>query len=160
MLLNSVVVVFVHRRVSFRTLPLPPSKKNAPTIIYVLSERWTRLSCDTDFSFTIEPTRCAAPRRVGPKADSRSKRTRDDKSSPRARAEGRTSDSLADLVKIRKLLSAHLQSITAFPAAGARPSSSSRIICFSRARRISRFDFVLCVSRAPRVGDVGRRNAS
>lgn len=160
MLLNS-VVVFVHRRVSFRTLPLPPSKKSAPTIIYVLSECWTRLSCDTDFSFTIEPTRCAAPRRVEPKADSRSKRTRDDKSRARALAhEGRTSDSLADPVKIRKLPSAHLQSITALPAAGARPSSS-RIICLSRARRISRFGSRLMrLPRAARVGDGGRRNAS
>lgn len=59
MLLNS-VVVFVLRRGNFRTLPLPKYKKNAPTIIYALSERWTRLSRDTDFSFTIEPTRCAA----------------------------------------------------------------------------------------------------
>lgn len=107
------------RRGSFRTLPLPKYKKNAPTIIYALSERWTRLSRDTDFSFTIEPTRCAAPTCA-------CERTRDDKSSPRARAEGRTSDSLTDLVKIRKLPSAHLQSITAFPAAGARPGRPPR----------------------------------
>jgi len=84
MLLNS-VVVFVHWRSSFRTLPLPKYKKNAPTIIYALSERWTRLSRDTDFSFTIEPMRRAAPHRT----DSRLQRTRDDKSSP-ARSRRRT----------------------------------------------------------------------
>lgn len=81
--------------------------------------------------------RHAGPSRAGPGRDElalalASREARHDKSSRRVQAEGRAGDSLTGLVKIRKLPSAHLQSITGFSRSGC--TSSSRIICLSPAR--------------------------
>lgn len=142
MLLNS-VVVFVHRRAALH-VSSPQVRRTHRQYMYYRSVGHGYHAIPISHSPLSQH---AAPHRAASsRAGSRLQRKTINRA-PRVRVEGRTSDSLTDLVKIRKLPSAHLQSITAFPAAGARPSSS-RIICLSRARRISRFDFVLCASRA------------
>lgn len=103
--------------------------------------------------------RHAGPSGAGPTLGLASREARDDKSSPRSRTEGRAGDSLTGPVKIRKLPSAHLQSITGFPRSGC--ASSSRIICLSR-DRAKDFSLSLGLTRlsAPRVSGGGTRNAS
>lgn len=111
------------------------------------------------------PTSSNAPRHVGPSRagpgqDSRSQvEKRGTINRVGVQAEGRAGDSLTGLVKIRKLPSAHLQSIMGFPRSGC--ASSSRIICLSRAREgFLALDQSYASIRATSNSGGGTRNAS